>query len=512
MKKTNSKILLLAAFNVLLHIFFYGKLEFHRDELLYFSMGLHPDVGYASVPPLTGWIATVMQAIFGPTLFAAKLFPAILGGVVVWLTAGIARALGGKDYAQVLAAIVVIFMPVTLRAFHLFQPVPTDLFFWTLLTYFSLRYINTEKDNYLYALGVTAGLAMLNKYLVALWLFGLLLGMVFTEHRKILVKKSFYLAFGIGFLIFLPNLIWQIQNDFMVASHMEALDAKQLTHMSRFTFLADQLMMSLGGILLMIPGLVFLMKNNKYRYLGVGVFVVFVVLLILKGKSYYSIGVFPLLIGSGAVFYENKLQNRFLKIALPVFLVIVMIPIIPLGLPVAKAPGLVTYFKKLEEKTGLTLGRRFEDGTIHDLPQDYADQIGWDELAQITAKAYDQIPDKEASMIFCDNYGQAGAVAIMGQKYGLPQPDSFSDSFFFWATPADELDKEIQHFIYINDEYGDFLDEYFNTIELVGQITNPYAREKGTMVYLASNPKQSFNAFWKRVVETRDERHIFGMD
>ena len=67
----------------------------------------------------------------------------------------------------------------------------------------------------------------------------------------------------------------------------------------------------------------------------------------------------------------------------PVFLVILTLPLIPMGIPVYKKDGLIKYFNKLEEKYGMDLGRRFEDGSIHSLPQDYADMLGWEEMTAL---------------------------------------------------------------------------------------------------------------------------------
>ncbi|PSR15116.1 MAG: hypothetical protein DA408_01490 [Bacteroidetes bacterium] len=98
-RRTNRLILAIAFFNILIHLLVFDHLEYHRDELLYFSLGLHPAWGYATVPPLTGWLAAAMAGLFGYSLFVVKLFPALLSGVLVVLMAAITRELGGQRYA-----------------------------------------------------------------------------------------------------------------------------------------------------------------------------------------------------------------------------------------------------------------------------------------------------------------------------------------------------------------------------------------------------------------------------
>lgn len=498
-KVANYSIFALCIFNVLVHLVFFGNLEYHRDELLYYSIGIHPQFGYASIPPLTGWIAFIFQSITGFSLFGVKLYPALLSGVFTYLSILISREIGGQKYAQILTGIAVILMPVSLRTFHLFQPVCTDLFLWTLIIYYSIRFVNTDKSKYLIYIGVAGGFAMLNKYLVFLLLFSFLIAILFSEHRKIYSNKYFYFGLLCCTLIFSPNLIWQIINGMPVFGHMSELNEQQLVNVNRLDFILDQFLMTFSASILMLLGFVYLLKNENYRYLALTSFLVVLILFIVRGKSYYTIGVIPVLVASGAVGIERMMSSNFLRILLPLVMLVITIPFLPLGIPTFKQAGMVQYFQKLEDNFGLTLGRRFEDGTIHSLPQDYADQIGWEELTQLTANAYNSVKDKNKTLIYGENYGQAGAIAVIGKKYNLPEPASFSDSFIYWVPK--KFKQEIESFIYINDEIGDDVKGVFQEIEIVGQISNPNAREYGTTVYLCTQPKSSFSEFWSLVLE-----------
>jgi hypothetical protein len=130
--------------------------------------------------------------------------------------------------------------------------------------------------------------------------------------------------------------------------------------------------------------------------------------------------------------------------------------------------------------------------------------LGWEELTSITSKAYSMIDNKKASIIFCQNYGQAGAITVIGKKYGLPEAISFNESFLYWFP--DQFNPDITSFIYINSELGKDLKMVFSKITLIGKISNPDAREFGTEVYLCEMPKGSFNGFWSaRVKQVRKE-------
>jgi hypothetical protein len=499
-------IILLAIFNILIHLLVINNLEYHRDELLYFSLGQHPDFGFATVPPMIGWIAWLIQNVFGYSLFAVRLFPALLSGVLVLLVSAITRELGGTSYSRILASIGLIISTFALRTFSLYMPVHIDVLFWTIVIYLVLRYINTSSDKTLFWLGVVMGLSLLNKYLIGVLFISLICVVPFTTNRRIFKNRNFWFGISAGIIIFLPNLIWQFVNGLPVFSHLSELGRTQLVHVDRISFLTDQLINSSWASVLTIAGLIYLFRNRnaeKFRFLGVVSILIIVLLFIMRGKGYYTIGLFPFLISAGAVAYERWLKRKWIRVVLPVLLVLLTIPMLPIGLPVYKSEGLITYFKNLELKYGINIGRRFEDGSIHSLPQDYADMLGWEELTAIANRAYQMIDDKKASFIYCENYGQAGAITIIGKKYGLPEAVSFNESFRYWIPL--KFDPDITSFIYINDELGDDIQKLFETITLAGRISNPDAREFGTAVYLCQHPRTSFNTFWQTRLEVLNQ-------
>jgi hypothetical protein len=490
-------IIILALLNISIHLLVINNLEYHRDELLYFSLGQHPDFGFATVPPLIGWAAWLMQHTFGFSLFAVRLLPALLSGLLILLVAEIARELGGSFYSRILAGIGITISGFALRTFSLFMPVHLDVIFWTLIIYLIIRFINRSSSRYLILIGIVAGFSLLNKYLIGLLFFSLVIVIPFTQNRNLFRDKNFWIGVFAAILIFLPNLIWQFFNGLPVLSHMSELGRTQLAHVNRLDFLADQLIMPSFASVLSIAGLIYLFMNKdamKFRFLGIASVLVIIFLFILRGKGYYTVGLFPFLIAAGAVSWERSLKKRWAIIALPVSLVLVTIPMLPIGLPVYKAEGLVKYFSKLQSKYGIEIGRRFEDGSIHSLPQDYADMLGWEELTEIADKAYQQVEDKRTAFIYCENYGQAGAITVIGKKYGLPAAVCFNESFRYWVP--EKFDPDITSFIYINHELGGDVQKLFKKITLAGSISNPDAREYGTAVFLCQQPVISFNVFW----------------
>jgi hypothetical protein len=351
---------------------------------------------------------------------------------------------------------------------------------------------------YLILLGITAGVALLNKYLIGILFFSFLIIIPFTQYRVLFKNRKFWYGILAGILVFSPNLIWQIANGLPVIHHLSELKRTQLMNVDQSSFLIEQLIIPGAASILTVAGIIFLLVNKKvkkFRFLGFVVISVIITLMLLHGKSYYTQGIFPFLIAAGAVSYDYQLKKKWLKVLLPLLLIILTLPIIPIGVPVYKTEGLIKYFKNIGTNYGMDFVCRFEDNSIHSLPQDYADMLGWEELTRIANEAWQIIPDKKAAFIYCENYGQAGAITVIGKKYGLPEAVCFSESFRYWI-PKD-FDPDITSFIYINDEMGEDVRMLFTKITKIGSISNQDAREFGTAVYLCEDPADSFNKFWK---------------
>jgi hypothetical protein len=476
--------------------------EFHRDELLYFSLSEHLDFGYQSVPPLIGVLAFISIKLFGYTLFAVKVLPALAGGLLIFLSSLVAKEMKGGFYSQVLTALCILSSLLFVRASGLFQPVIFDILFWTLSIFLIIRYFNTDNQKYLISLGICIGIGFLNKYNMIFLVFSLFLAILLTDQRKIFASKYLYIAAFIAFVIVLPNIIWQIVHKFPVISHMGELRESQLVNMNPATFLTEQLLMVLPSTIIAIPGLfllIFYKPLKDYRVLGYFAFIVLLIFLLLQGKTYYTAGIYPMLIAGGSVAFEKIFTRNYSRIILIATILFIGYIILPMGKPVYNQERLVTYFDNAQKITGTDAVRRDEDNIYHKLPQDYADMLGWEELTLITNEAWKRIPNKENAIIYCENYGQAGAITIIGKQYNLPEPVSFNDNFKYWIPES--YTSEITEVIYINDEVGDDVRDLFEDVEEIGKISNPLAREYGTGVYLCRDPRRSFNAFWEEIIK-----------
>lgn len=505
---TNGQMFILGVVLVKLisHLIANTQYGFHRDELLYFSLGHHPDWGYWSVPPLTGWISAALQATLGSSVFVFRLLATLVSCATVYLAGTIAGLFGGKAWAQGLAALGVALSPMIMRSGMLYQPVPFDIFFWTLAFYWLVRYINEERSWQLYALSGTLAFAFLNKYLIIFFLIAFLVGSIFTPQRKLFKKKTIWLAALLALVIILPNILWQIKYNFPVLTHMRLLRANQLVNVSPVDFLIEQFLIILSGSLFWVVGLWFvLVKKPAFRLLGFIYIMVIALLLIFQGKSYYSAGLYPVLIAAGAVAWESWFAQKVVRVGLPVVMILLTWPLVPFGITILKPEKMVSYGAWASETLGLSGFLRWEDDSLHELPQDYADMFGWEEIGRLALQAWEKAPDDLRPMVYCENYGQAGAILWYATPKGVPVPVSFSDMFAIWAPE----ETESQGLIYVNDELGEDIQEAFAKITLIGTVDNPYARENGAQVYLCEEPVYPFGELWsERIREVKAELGI----
>jgi hypothetical protein len=410
------------------------------------------------------------------------------------------RELNGDTFAVIIALTAFICSPAFLRSNTLFQPVTFNQFFWLLSGYLILRLIKTKKHLYWYYLFFVFGIAFLNKYSIAFFIVAFLAGMLLSEHRSLFWNRHFFFGGLLGVFIILPNLIWQYNHNWPLVQHMDALQRYQFANVSTIGFLVDQVMMNLPGVFVWSTGLIvflFYREEKTYRIFGyIYVFVV-LILLIMSGKSYYTLGLYTIFFALGGYAVE-KYYKRAFKNAILGFMIVTALPLLPYSLPVLTHEQMAAYSEPMAPLTN-----RWEDGNIYNIPQDYADMTGWQDLADSVIDFYAALPDsqKKATWIFAENYGQAGAILFYGKQHGLPEPVSFSDNFLFWAPDSITQGP----LIYINDDLGD-IDDYFGSCKRVAQINNIYFRENGLMVYFCTDPKHEFLDFYSDKVNLLEER------
>jgi hypothetical protein len=485
---------------VLHYVIIAPEYDLHRDEYLHLDQGKHLAWGYLSVPPFTSWTAYIIL-LLGNSEFWVKFFPALFGVltmIVVWKTI---EALGGNLFGLILGATAITFS-VLLRINMLYQPNSVDILTWTFLYFAILQYIKTEENKWLYFAAAALGFGFLNKYNVVFLIAGLVPALLFTNQRKIFTNKQLYLAAIISILIILPNLIWQYTHDFPVLYHMRLLAKTQLVNVNRLDFLKEQLLFFLGSTFIILAAFVSFFIYPAFRKYQVFFWsFVFTLSLFtyLKAKGYYAIGLYPIFIAFGSVYLEYLFTKKLVWLRYVSILIIValFIPIFQVAFP-TKSPSTIAQNSKPYQKFGLL---RWEDGKDHELPQDFADMLGWKELAGKVDAEYAKINDKKHTLVLCDNYGQAGAINYYS-KFKNIRAVTINADYIDWFP----LDEELVNIILIQNADDDDKERkreqaFFQRVSFTGKIENPYAREHGTSIYVLLDAKVSVNKILRSEIE-----------
>jgi hypothetical protein len=476
---------------VLQYLLISPSYDLHRDEYLHLDQAKHLAWGYLSVPPFTSWISWIILQL-GNAVFWVKFFPALFGVLTLWLVWEIIREAGGGLFARCLGATVIVFSAL-MRLNMLYQPNSADVFFWTLVYFALIKQFSSGNPKWLYLAAMAFGFGFLNKYNIAFLAAGVFPALLIAR-RNIFKTKELYLAAGLALLIISPNLFWQYANGFPVIGHMNELAETQLVNVDRADFVKEQLLFFIGSIYVIVAGLIapFLCRNLKtYRFVPLSFAFTIALFIYCRAKGYYAIGLYPVIIALGAAYLEMLLHRgwkRYLRpvvIAIPILL---FIPIVRIAFPIY-SPKQIAENSKRYKKLGLL---RWEDGKDHALPQDFADMLGWKELAKKVDSAYGSIPDKKHTLILCDNYGQAGAINYY-TKYPQLQAVSFNADYIGWFPKV-----EYRNAITVKDETDEDPERrvekpLFESVELAGVIDNPLARECGTKIYILRNAKADIN-------------------
>jgi hypothetical protein len=499
MKRLNGFLYLLALLKFILPFFLQSSIyEPHRDEFLYLAEGSHPAFGFMEVPPLLSVFAWI-TGLFGNGMFWIKFWPSLFGALNFILVGKLIISLGAKIFALILLFFCFFFTGF-LRVHFLFQPNFLEIFFYTVIAVGLVQYVRTSENKWLYITGIGAGLGLLSKYSVAFYLISLLPAILITKHRTIFLNRHFYIALGLAFIIFLPNLIWQYIHHFPVLYHMHELNSTQLQYVKLSSFLIDQLVMFLPCCFIWVTGFLYLFFNKEgktFVFLGLAYIGVVAILLWFHGKSYYTLGLYPILFGFGSFAIEKwAIQSRFfLRFLISAVIIYLGIRFTFICLPLMSPADLAAHYEKTHAANLGVL--RWEDQQDHPLPQDFADMLGWEEMAEKASVAFHSLDSSQQSntIIFCDNYGMAGAVSYYGEKYHIPPAYSDNASFLYWIPDNIQFKNLVLIENDPNEMKYDFIKQ-FSSAKITDSITNPYAREKGTAIMLLSGASELFRKFF----------------
>ena len=496
-------VVVIAAVKLLLHLAtnLFGGYGIFRDELYYLACSQHLDFGYVDQPPLSIWILAASRWLFGDSLFALRLLPAVAGAATVFLTGLMAREMGGRRLAQALAALGSLVSLVFLAMNGFYSMNAFDILLWAVAGWLLIRLVADGQPRTWLLLGVVLGLGLLNKVGV-LWLgAGLGVGLVLTPERRFLRTRWPWVAGTIALGLFLPFVLWNATHGWAHLEFMHNATSGKYSGLSPLSFIGGQLMQQNPVALpLWLAGLVFLAfsrAGRRWRLLA-WIYATAFVILIVNGhsKSEYLSPSYSMLFAAGGVALERWLGGAR-RVLGPAYAALLLsgLALTPIVLPVLPVESYIRYAEALGIRPSTA-----ENKELADLPQFYADMFGWKEKAEAVARVFHSLPkaEREKCAVLGDNYGRCGALDFFGRRLGLPPCISGHNSYWIWGPRG--YDGEV--LIVLGGALED-KQEIFESVEAAGEVScrhcMPY--ENGLKIYVCRKLRITVPDLWAR------ERH-----
>lgn len=451
-----------------------GRYGFHRDELYFVAAGRRLAWGYVDQPPLTPFIARLSDLLPGDVSpYGLRLLPALSAGAVIVLAALMARRFRGGRLAIVVAAVFAAGGGFFLAVGHLLSTATFDVLIWASLILVVIMLLDGADARWWLVAGAIVGVGLLNKYTVAALVIALVVGIVLTPQRRILASAWPWLGGVLGLAIAAPNLWWQATNGWPqleMARSLRAVADGPLDYLL--------LQMAVLSVFLIIPaavGWAWLWRDafgRRWRAVAIAFVLLFVVFLVGGGKGYYVAPLYLPLVAAGSLWVERLRVGRRaglltaagIGIGAGVFLALPLVP-----------PASVSVFNEVNKELGET--------------------YGWDQLVDQVETIYLSLPDRGDAVIFTSNYGEAGAIEVIGAGR-LPQPISGHNNYWLWGPEV-----RSGPIIGVGPVNG-ALALVCPNVERVGAITNDANVENdeaGAPLWLCRKPAANLSTVWDGV-------------
>ncbi len=416
------------------HIVNAGRYGYQRDELYFISCAQHLAWGYVDQPPLIALVAKCARMLFGDSLYAIRLLPALAASATVVLTGLFARRLGAGPLAQTLAMFGIALAPFYLAVGNLLTMNAFEPLLWLGATYLFVRADEDDLPVQWISLGLVAGLGLINKYSMFFFLGACVLAIAMTPVRRALRRPGFGVAVALALVIVAPTLLWQAQHGWPQFAVLRHAARDKNVVVGPVAFYAQQVLMMnpfaapvwLGGLYALLAG----RAVPALRWYGLAYVLLSVIYLGLGAKVYYLAPIYPVLFAAGAALLEPRLRALRATLAYALLLLLSGLAIAPEAFPLLPLTAFIRYERVLDFR-GIKM-ERHPEGKV---PQHFADQLGWDSLVATVARVYAALPDRQRaeSAIFTRDYGQAAAVDFLGPRYGLPAAISGHNNYFLYG-------------------------------------------------------------------------------
>jgi hypothetical protein len=500
-------IILAAAVKFAIHVLTGARYGFFADELYTIALSKHLAFGYVDLPPLVPLLAALSRMVFGESLTAWHILPALAGAVTLVFVCLITKEFGGKLLAVGLSALGFLIVPAWLVLFSYLSYDAYDQLFLAFFLYVLVRFIRSGNRRLWILMGGIAGIACLTKMTILYIGPGFLVAWLLSKYRKDLLTPWPWLGAALCLLIVSPYLVWQVANHWPTLQYWLNYGMLRLRPASVPEYAVD-IFFAMNPALLPVYAIglwrIFRrFEKTNYAFLGVMFLVTLVLLFCLHAKTWMLAELFIPLIAAGAVGVEEMTAGRILvrKILRPA-LVSVMVAggllVAPASLPILPVESLPAYADKFEF---LYNSSKVFNMTPSDYPINLALRIGWEELVRKVAEVYNELPPEERKVagIYTNWYAPASAIDYFGPRYGLPHAVSGHLTYYLWG-PGYSWDVMI---ILTNGIIGmdtASMSLIFQECELKGRVFNPYTIPLNQLnIYVCRKPILSPEEIWQQM-------------
>ncbi len=217
---TLAAVVILGLLAIRLAAVLFGRLGLIADEAQYWFWAQDLDWGYFSKPPLIAWSIAATTAVCGDGAGCIRLSAPFYHAITAALTGIAAWQLFRDRRVAATAAVVYATLPgVAFSSLQISTDVPL-MTAWATALVASARLIEGRGDRWAVVLGLALAAGLLAKYAMLYFVLGILLfALTSPGSRWLLTSRQLGVALGLAVLGLVPNLIWNLQNDWVTVGH-----------------------------------------------------------------------------------------------------------------------------------------------------------------------------------------------------------------------------------------------------------------------------------------------------
>ena len=190
-----------------------------------------------------------------------------------------------------------------------------DLLWWVAGAWAAVCLLRSQQPRWWIVIGAAIGLGMLTRYTILALPAGLLIGMLLTPNRRYFRSGWFWCGVALALAMASPVILWQFHHDFAALAWTKSIHARDVGWGKTDHFLLNPFwnVTSPTSDPLWCAGLWFLFATRTgkpFRMIGWMYVVPLVLFLMVKGRDYYMVPAYPMLLAAGAVWGESWLQTK----------------------------------------------------------------------------------------------------------------------------------------------------------------------------------------------------------